>query len=453
MDVCREIQKWVLNKGVGQSTMHKAARQGLIDVVVYCLDRMNMNPDQKDNAGYTPLHEACTQGWLEIARILLQYGANHSEAAQSGIRPLHGAIENDHEEVVRLLLSYGADPLLATYSGQTPLMLASSKLMRGILRAHLSDAQSAAADIKPMRFNGPWEIFDAKEYGYDIFSNVPNTACDMSRALRRERKEAKQQRMSSNSDRTSNLNGLLPGKKEEQKPEDLDQERVTTTIKQNGETSATKTGSATTTTATTMVKLEPGTDEDSNNNKNNEELNANVENNLVTSVVNVKNEVKKEVEAEAETEAETETNAKANTNSSTRLDEDQTDIETMDSELNGDIFEFEEADVPLPPLYLLKDEGSDKWVLLNDLCNLLKVKSKDTLLNKLCPNNSNALASSQKHLLREFKIDDFLEKATCLQLLCAGEKLNMFSSSKVVLIKYNDSVRNLLGVKTILMKF
>ncbi|XP_036670567.3 BCL-6 corepressor-like protein 1 [Drosophila suzukii] len=449
MDVCREIQKWVLNKGVGQSTMHKAARQGLIDVVVYCLDHLNMNPDQKDNAGYTPLHEACTQGWLEIARILLQFGANHSEAAQSGIRPLHGAIENDHEEVVRLLLSYGADPLLATYSGQTPLMLASSKLMRGILRAHLSDAQSAAADIKPMRFHGPWEIFDAKEYGYDIFDSVPNTACDMSRALRRERKEAKQQRMShsnSNSTRNSNVNGndQLPAKKEVQEPEDLDQERVKT-IKQNGETSATKTGSATTT--TTMVKLEPGTDEDSNNNKNNDELNANVENNLVTSVVNVKNEVKKEVDAETEGEPE------ANRISRSRLDDDQTDIETMDSELNGDIFEFEEADVPLPPLYLLKDEGSDKWVLLNDLCNLLKVKSKDTLLNKLCPTNSNALASSQKHLLREFKIDDFLEKATCLQLLCAGEKLNMFSSSKVVLIKYNDSVRNLLGVKTILMKF
>ncbi|XP_016995552.2 BCL-6 corepressor-like protein 1 [Drosophila takahashii] len=441
MDVCREIQKWVLNKGVGQSTMHKAARQGLIDVVVYCLDHLNMNPDQKDNAGYTPLHEACTQGWLEIARILLQFGANHSEAAQSGIRPLHGAIENDHEEVVRLLLSYGADPLLATYSGQTPLMLASSKLMRGILRAHLSDAQSAAADIKPMRFHGPWEIFDAKEYGYDIFDSVPNTACDMSRALRRERKEAKQQRMSK-SNSASNSNGLLATKKEVLEPEDLDQERVKT-IKQNGETSATKTGSAT----TTMVKLEPGTDEDSNNNKNNDELNANVENNLVTSVVNVKNEVKKEEDAEAEAETETDRI------SMSRLDDDQTDIETMDSELNGDIFEFEEADVPLPPLYLLKDEGSDKWVLLNDLCNLLKVKSKDTLLNKLCPNNSNALASSQKHLLREFKIDDFLERATCLQLLCAGEKLNMFSSSKVVLIKYNDSVRNLLGVKTILMKF
>ncbi|XP_017037635.1 uncharacterized protein [Drosophila kikkawai] len=453
MDVCREIQKWVLNKGVGQSTMHKAARQGLIDVVVYCLDRMNMNPDQKDNAGYTPLHEACTQGWLEIARILLQFGANHSEAAQSGIRPLHGAIENDHEEVVRLLLSYGADPLLATYSGQTPLMLASSKLMRGILRAHLSDAQSAAADIKPMRFHGPWEIFDAKEYGYDIFDNVPNTACDMSRALRRERKEKAKnqeqaQRMSTSQSNSPNVNGLLPTKKEEQ-----DHEPNGLTIKQNGETtgSATKT---TTTTTTMLVKLEPGIEEDSNNNKNNDELNAgNVENNLVTSVVNVKNEVKKELLVDAEMVAETEANRNR---SRSRLDDDQTtDIETMDNELNGDIFEFEEADVPLPPLYLLKDEGSDKWVLLNDLCNLLKVKSKDTLLNKLCPNNNNnALAvSSQKHLLREFKIDDFLEKATCLQLLCAGEKLNMFSSSKVVLIKYNDSVRNLLGVKSILMKF
>lgn len=56
-------------------------------------------------------------------------------------------------------------------------------------------------------------------------------------------------------------------------------------------------------------------------------------------------------------------------------------VENSDSE--GEMFEFEEADILLPPLYLLKDEGTDKWVLLSDLCNLLKVKSKDTLLNKV----------------------------------------------------------------------
>lgn len=46
---------------------------------------------------------------------------------------------------------------------------------------------------------------------------------------------------------------------------------------------------------------------------------------------------------------------------------------------------------------------------------------------------------------------DFLERATCLQLLCAGEKINI-RASKVILVKYNESVRNLLGVQTAVMR-
>lgn len=117
-DITREIRSWVLNKGVGESVLHKAARLGYTDVVTYCLERLETPPDQKDNAGYTPLHEACSRGLVDIARILLQYGANHSETAHSGIRPLHEAVDNGYLECVRLLLSYGADPLLATYAGK-----------------------------------------------------------------------------------------------------------------------------------------------------------------------------------------------------------------------------------------------------------------------------------------------------------------------------------------------
>ncbi|XP_017468109.1 PREDICTED: uncharacterized protein LOC108360368 [Rhagoletis zephyria] len=362
-DVRREIGKWVLNKSVGQTTVHKAARLGYIDVVVYCLDRMGINPDQKDNAGYTPLHEACTKGWLEIARILLQYGANHSEAAHSGIRPLHEASENDHEEIVRLLLSYGADPLLATYSGQTPLMLASSTAMRDLLNNHLSDVQNVGPDKKPWHFRGPWEILDSSIYGYDIFGGAPNFICDMSRALRK-----------------SSVSNSITNKKQ---------------------------------------------------------LNSYVEagNNCKTMMENcavVLDNI-------------------GRFNSVRLYNDNKPEILVENSDSEGEIFEFEEADILLPPLYLLKDEGTDKWVLLSDLCNLLKVKSKDTLLNKIYPPSSSA-SSAHKSLMRELKLSDFLERATCLQLLCAGEKINI-CASKVVLIKYNDSVRNLLGVKTILMKF
>lgn len=71
-------------------------------------------------------------------------------------------------------------------------------------------------------------------------------------------------------------------------------------------------------------------------------------------------------------------------NSVRLYNDNKPEILVENSDSDGEMFEFEEADVLLPPLYLLKDEGTqDKWVLLNDLCNLLKVKSKDTLLNKV----------------------------------------------------------------------
>lgn len=70
---------------------------------------------------------------------------------------------------------------------------------------------------------------------------------------------------------------------------------------------------------------------------------------------------------------------------------------------------------------------------------------------QLCPGSSPSSSINQKDLLRELKMSEFLEKAICLQLLCAGEKLNI-RSSKVTLVKYNDNVRGLLGVKTLTMR-
>ncbi|XP_050425534.1 lysine-specific demethylase 9 [Adelges cooleyi] len=140
-EIQAEVKGWIVNKGHGETILHRAARQGCKDVVAYCIERLEYVPSIADNAGYTPLHEACSQGHYEIAKLLLQFGADVSASAQGGIRPLHEAVENGDVHLVRLLLSYGADPKLATYSGQSPLSIATDKQTKMLLEFHMNDIQ------------------------------------------------------------------------------------------------------------------------------------------------------------------------------------------------------------------------------------------------------------------------------------------------------------------------
>lgn len=41
----------------------------LQDVVVYCAESPDFDINVRDNAGYTPLHEACNRGHLDIAQV------------------------------------------------------------------------------------------------------------------------------------------------------------------------------------------------------------------------------------------------------------------------------------------------------------------------------------------------------------------------------------------------
>lgn len=85
-DVASEIRSWVLNKGHGETCLHRAARLNYPDVAAYALEHELCPPNTKDNAGYTPLHETCIKGNLEVAKVLLSYGADPSQSAPGGIR-------------------------------------------------------------------------------------------------------------------------------------------------------------------------------------------------------------------------------------------------------------------------------------------------------------------------------------------------------------------------------
>ncbi|CAH0407235.1 unnamed protein product [Chilo suppressalis] len=169
-DIHKEIKSWFINKSIGETHLHRAARLGYTDCVAYCLEKMEADPSAKDNAGFTPLHVAAAKGHVRIARLLLQYGANVSAAAQGGIRPLHEASENSHVEIIRLLLAYGADPLLVTYAGQTPEELADGSSAQ-LIRLHISDVQGYATE--PWRFPHPAEIIDREEIGCDPLCSPP----------------------------------------------------------------------------------------------------------------------------------------------------------------------------------------------------------------------------------------------------------------------------------------
>ncbi|XP_067127862.1 uncharacterized protein [Centruroides vittatus] len=173
-----EMKRLMVNKALGETILHRAARLGYTDVVAYCLDTNYCDVNIRDNAGYTPLHECCARGNLEIARALLQYGADVNASAAGGIRPLHDAIEGGNVEVVRLVLSYGADPTIVTYSGLTPLKLARSPIMAEFLQGFLADVtgENNGRPLLPWRFPGSASCLDSADIGYDIFDGVPTDA-------------------------------------------------------------------------------------------------------------------------------------------------------------------------------------------------------------------------------------------------------------------------------------
>ncbi|XP_041773487.1 uncharacterized protein LOC121594376 isoform X1 [Anopheles merus] len=433
--ISKEIRSWVLNKGVGESVMHKAARLGYTDVIVYCLERLDMDPDLKDNAGYTPLHEACAKGHLDIANYLLQYGASHSEPAPSGMRPLHEAVENSFVEIVRLLLAFGADPMLATYAGMTPIQLAESDDMTLFLEHHLKDVQSMAPNKTGWKFDGPWKIHvnltvDPEESGCNVFSDIPGfeeADSGLTTSLLNTSGTSSSGALSSTSskqcDSNSNIMHYEVGESATTTTTTTNNNNNSTTTDTDGGPARKRNGITAIAAATLPAGLRNG---------------------------KIKRELPKQESEQCRLPNGAVESRPKLVNGQVRKDGEQPHLElhdagSEDSEGVGEInFEYEESDRPLPPLYVLKDEYNERWMLMSDLCTFLKFKSKEAVLRQICPNNS---PTNQRELIREMKIEEFLTRANCLQLLCAGEKLNIHAS-KVVLVKYNDSVKSLLQVQS-----
>lgn len=82
---------------------------GSLEITRFLLDSGAI-PNEKNNLGETPLHQAADNCLYEIAEVLLSYGAKPNIQQTDGNTPLHNAVLRSNIEIAELFLKSGADP-------------------------------------------------------------------------------------------------------------------------------------------------------------------------------------------------------------------------------------------------------------------------------------------------------------------------------------------------------
>ena len=80
-----------------------------------------VNTPSRNAQMVAPINSASASGALEIARMLLDHGADPNLRQEGGFVPLHNAAQNGQVELIELLLEQGAEINLRADTGQTAL--------------------------------------------------------------------------------------------------------------------------------------------------------------------------------------------------------------------------------------------------------------------------------------------------------------------------------------------
>ncbi|KAJ7338236.1 hypothetical protein JRQ81_010954 [Phrynocephalus forsythii] len=202
----RRTNKWNQRNDKGETLLHRACIDGNLRRVQFFVEKEEGNGltfcricplhipfhghplNPRDYCGWTPLHEACNHGHLEVVRFLLDHGAAIDDPGGpgcEGITPLHDALNCGHFDVAELLVHRGASVLLCNAQGRTPLGTLQAwvqlygkdldretrdrcKAMEGLLQKAMA---GRGAGLAASRENPDSELFDAELSGTLICSS------------------------------------------------------------------------------------------------------------------------------------------------------------------------------------------------------------------------------------------------------------------------------------------
>jgi ankyrin repeat protein len=152
----------VVNRyGIDSTTLIEAIQRGYLEVAKCLIDR-GADVNKANNSGGTPLSAASCNGHLEVVRALLGAKAEVNKADIGGWTPLYWASIQGHLEIVRALLDAKAEVNKADNRGMTPLSAASMKGHLEVVRALLD----AKAEVNKADTDGKTPLHIASSKGH-----------------------------------------------------------------------------------------------------------------------------------------------------------------------------------------------------------------------------------------------------------------------------------------------
>ncbi|KAH9164382.1 hypothetical protein EDB89DRAFT_2078084 [Lactarius sanguifluus] len=150
-----DIMQWLLNHGAdpnvrkqdGWTPLHTAAAYGTLEAIQMLLEH-NADVNMRSDEGGTPLYMTIryskyrSEGQMvEVLQRLLEHGADPNACDNNHSIPLHQASSKGLLEVARLLLNYGANVDEKDGEGRTPFQVAEHQEMTKLLLEHGAVAQ------------------------------------------------------------------------------------------------------------------------------------------------------------------------------------------------------------------------------------------------------------------------------------------------------------------------